>query len=332
MTHAILFLPLITFAAFALTVGLTWMARNFLVKRAVMDIPNERSMHAAPVPRGGGLAVMAVAVVGMALYFILTSNAAAAWLLAATLLLVGVSWLDDRRGASIGLRLAAHLFAAILGSLALPSEAILSQGLLPFRIDRVLLIAGWAWFMNIYNFMDGIDGMTGVETIGIATGVALLSGILSLTDPLLPVLAILLLGACGGFLLFNWHPAKIFLGDAGSVPLGFLTGFLLLRLAAEGHPAAAVILPLYYLADSGITFTRRLGRGEKIWQAHRQHFYQRAARGLGRHDFVVLWVVTANLLLIAAALVSLFQPWAGLGLAVGIVALLLYKMHKSASL
>ena len=331
MPNTPLFLPFVTLIAFAAGTGLTGLLRRVLLKRAVMDIPNDRSMHKTPVPRGGGLAVMGVVIGGLALFLGMTRfMVPQGWLLLAALLLVVVSWLDDRRGAGIVLRLGAHLLAALLGSLALPDEAILLKGFLPFWADRLVLIIVWAWFMNLYNFMDGIDGITGAETICIVTGVAVLFGVLSLNGPFSLILMALLLGACGGFLVFNWHPAKIFLGDVGSVPLGFLTGYLLLQLAAEGQRTAALILPLYYLADSGMTMGRRLLRGEKIWHAHRQHFYQRAAQGLGRHDSVVRWILATNLMLIVAALLATLIPWAGFSLAVVMVALLLSKMHKSA--
>jgi len=111
-------------------------------------------------------------------------------------------------------------------------------------------------------------------------------------------------GAAAAFLLFNFHPARIFLGDIGSVPLGYLLGFLLLGAAAEGHWKIALILPLYFLADATVTLARRLARGEPVWRAHRQHFYQRAVqRGLG-HGAVVRRVIAADLLLIACGWAS----------------------------
>src|SRR6202012_503206 len=120
----------------------------------------------------------------------------------------------------------------------------------------------------------------------------------SLIHPFADILALLLTGASLGFLVFNWHPAKIFAGDVGSVPLGYLTGFLLLVLAVHGQWAPALILPLYYLADTGITLAHRAARREKIWKAHREHFYQRATPGSARHDRIVLWISGVNVGLI----------------------------------
>jgi UDP-N-acetylmuramyl pentapeptide phosphotransferase/UDP-N-acetylglucosamine-1-phosphate transferase len=151
-----------------------------------------------------------------------------------------------------------------------------------------------------------------------------------INDPYLDFLTLILTGVCLGFLAYNWHPAKIFLGDIGSVPLGFLIGFCLITLAVKGYLIAALILPLYYFADSGITLGKRTMRGEKIWQAHRQHFYQKAALGVERHDKVVLWIIFANIGLISTALWAVSYPWSGLTAGLLIVAILLRKMHKSA--
>jgi UDP-N-acetylmuramyl pentapeptide phosphotransferase/UDP-N-acetylglucosamine-1-phosphate transferase len=224
-----------------------------------------------------------------------------------------------------------HIFAACLGSLAFPPDAMLFNDALPFWLDRSIMIVGWAWFINLYNFMDGIDGITGAETISLATGVCLLLDAAGIVDPFTLNATLLLTGACLGFLALNWHPAKIFLGDVGSVPLGFLGGYILLALALHGHLIPAAILPLYYLADSGLTLARRALKGEKVWQAHRQHFYQQAAQGAGRHDRVVFLIIVANIALIGAASTAVTKPLTGFALGLAIVAILLANMHKIAA-
>lgn len=330
MTEPSLSVLLTLFCALS-TAFLTEQVRRFLSARAMLDIPNERSSHKIPVPRGGGWALVFVLLPVVSVAAIYCNEAARyAPLLAGMGLLVAISWLDDRRDVSPLLRLCLHLAAATLGSLSLPDRAVLFGGHVPFILDRAAMILGWGWFMNLYNFMDGIDGITGVETASLAIGAAVLLMLAGAMPPFLAVLCCALLGCSVGFLRANWHPAKIFLGDVGSVPLGFLTGFLLLTIAAQGHLIAALCLPLYYLADSGITITKRALRREKIWQAHRQHFYQRAALGLKRHDAVVLRIIAANGGLIAAAVLGFYLPWAGLLTSVLIVALLLIKLHKSA--
>jgi len=322
-------------ASFFLALGVTGVIKRVLLARAVLDIPNDRSSHKAPVPRGGGWALLVVlipALIGAVVF--LDHDLRHVGLVAAVFLLAGVSWLDDRRHVSAGRRLSLHILAACLGSFSFPPEDMLLGGAVPFWLDRTVMILGWAWFINLYNFMDGIDGITGVETISIATGLCLVMGAAGMDDPFVEFLTLILTGACLGFLAHNWHPAKIFLGDVGSVPLGYLAGFGLLSLAVVrqggggGHLAAALILPLYYLADSGITITKRALRGEKIWEAHRQHFYQHAALSAGRHDKVVVWIAAANVGLIAAAVVAVSRPVVGIGFAVVIVAGLLGTMYK----
>jgi len=315
--------------SFLASLALTGWYRKALTRQNRLDRPNERSMHAVPVPRGGGGALLLVLIPGMIIAGLrLDGLATHATLVAGTVSLALISRIDDARGVSAKLRLSIHLLAALFGTLALPPHATLFGDTLPFALDRAVMIVGWAWFMNLYNFMDGIDGITGVETVSLATGICLVMGAIGLNDPFLSTLTLLLTGVSLGFLAFNWHPAKIFLGDVGSVPLGFLTGFGLLSLAAHGHLVAALILPLYYLADSGITITKRALRGEKIWQAHRQHFYQRAALGAGRHDTVVLRIALANAALIGASLLAVFHPLTGLAIGAAVVAFLLWNMQK----
>ncbi|MGE3623863.1 MAG: glycosyltransferase family 4 protein [Bdellovibrionales bacterium] len=323
-------IPILLFV-YLLALGFTFCARNMLLKRALLDYPNERSSHKTPVPRGGGWALLAVLVPGMIISGLAEGTLANyTGLIAGVSLLAFVCWLDDRKrgGVSAGLRLGAHIVAACFGSLAFSSDQTLFGSWLPFWLDRTIMIVGWAWFMNLYNFMDGIDGITSVETVSIAVGVCLVMLASNIANPFAVTLSTLLIGACLGFLAFNWHPAKIFLGDVGSVPLGYLTGFMLLVLATNGHLAPALVLPAYYLADSGLTLIRRGLKGEKIWKAHRSHYYQCAANRTGRHDRVVMWIALANLALIVAAIGAVTQPLTGLAAGIAVVAFLLKKMHK----
>ena len=320
---------IVIFLSFVASLILTILVRKFLLKRNLLDRPNERSSHTLPVPRGGGWALLIVLIPGLLVTGMRQHNLLEhAGLLLGVLLLAGISWFDDKKGVSARARLSLHLLAACLGTFCFPLQATLFGGAVPFVIDRAIMIVGWAWFINLYNFMDGIDGITGVETISLATGTCLVMAAIGLHDPFLANLTLLLTGAALGFLALNWHPAKIFLGDVGSIPLGYLTGFCLISLAVRGYLIPALILPLYYLADSGITIVRRALRGEKIWQAHRQHYYQQAAHNLGKHDLVVLFIGVANGALIAAALLAVIYPAMGLLLAILIVALLLRNMLK----
>lgn len=328
MTNVLFSLGIIL-VTFVLALGLTARAKTVLLAKSLLDHPNERSSHTIPIPRGGGWALVLILVPALIIIAVCQGVLLAhSGLIAGTLLLATISWWDDRKGVGAGKRLFLHFVSACLGSLAFSSDQMVFSGTLPFWLDRLLMIMGWAWFMNLYNFMDGIDGITGVETISLATGTCLVMIISGVTAPYTDILTLVLTGSCLGFLAFNWHPAKIFLGDIGSVPLGFLTGFILLSLAVHGQFIPALILPLYYLADSGITLSKRALRGEKIWLPHRQHYYQLAAHRLQGHDKVVYRILAANLTLIGLGLLAISMPWVALPLAMGVIAILLRWMHK----
>lgn len=302
---------LLIFATAAATFGGTAALLPYLERRAILDHPNERSSHQTPTPTGGGVAVIGVAVlawIGVGIY--LQSGAFFTWFLPLTALaLAALSWIDDLRGLPPALRLLAQV-AAVTALLVLrPDSGPFFQGLLPGLADPLAAGLLWVWFINLFNFMDGIDGITGVEALVIGAGVGLIgSGAAAL-------FGLIIAGAALGFLKWNWHPAKVFLGDVGSVPLGFLLGWLLLDLATGGHWAAALILPAYYLADATITLIRRAVRGEKIWQAHRQHYYQQAVqRGLS-HGAVSGAVLGFGMVLVGLAWVA-EMGWAAVAVVV----------------
>jgi len=214
------------------------------------------------------------------------------------LLLALVSWIDDVRPLSPLIRLGPQLAAIAIGLLALtPSSTLLNHGLAPLLGVAVAALL-WLWFVNLFNFMDGMDGLAGSEAVTIAMGLMLFAGLGIGHDPGMVALAAVVAAAAFGFLAWNWAPARIFLGDVGSVPLGYLLGFLLLDATGRGFWKIALILPLYFLADATITLTQRLLRGERVWLAHRQHFYQRAVgRGLSHRD-VMRRVVAADVALV----------------------------------
>jgi UDP-N-acetylmuramyl pentapeptide phosphotransferase/UDP-N-acetylglucosamine-1-phosphate transferase len=270
-----------------------------LRRAAVLDRPNERSSHAAPTPRGAGIAV--IGAILLAWLALLAAGMAGPRLLVICLgaaLLAAISWLDDLRGLSPAVRLLAQAVAVGIGLAAELPEGLVFRGWLPPGIDTVAAALVWLWFINLFNFMDGIDGLAGSEAAAIGIGLVLFASFGVGQDPDLAVLAAALAAAALGFLVWNWAPARVFLGDVGSVPLGYLLGFLLLGVTAGGGWKIALILPLYFLADATITLVRRLLRGEVVWQPHRQHFYQRAVqRGLG-HGQVVPRVIAADIALI----------------------------------
>lgn len=300
---------LIAVAWFAVCMAGCWYLSSLLIPllRAWgrVDRPNERSSHVEPVLRGGGLAVVAVLIVPVAVNAWLLADRLLlppSLLLAAFLGLATICWRDDRKSLPVAVRLAAQVAAVALGFASLPSTGLVFHGYMPPFADHLFAGLAWIWFINLYNFMDGIDGITGVETATIGLGLTLVSLIAGLAAPFAGLGAAMAGAACG-FLLWNWTPAKLFLGDVGSIPLGFIAGFLLLNLASEGHLAPAIIFPLYYLFDATVTLFRRLVRGEAVWQAHRSHAYQVAAAATS-HPFVVKLIIALNAVLTALALAA----------------------------
>jgi len=288
----------------ALTWALTGIVRRRLIDRDVLDRPNARSSHDQPVPRGGGIAIMALGLPAAA--------AAGVWFgapvitlvisIAGAVLLAALGLADDVRGLPVLPRLAGQVLAVV----ALVVSLLWMEPMRSVEGWRLLLAVGLTigllWFVNLYNFMDGIDGISAVQTISLAIGIAAID-LMTGVGWLWPV-ALVIAGATAGFAVWNWAPAKIFLGDVGSVPLGFLMGALLVALALSGSWAAALILPGYYLADASLTMTLRLARGEKPWRPHREHFYQKAVqRGLS-HAAVSRRIGAINAVLIGCAIVA----------------------------
>ena len=314
---------LVALGAFLAAVIATGAVLALLRRRAILDHPNDRSSHSVPTPRGGGLAVLPVLA---AAWVIVGLDSGAALVLALAIALGALSWADDLWTLPVAVRLIAQALAVAVGLSGLPPDHAVFQGLLPLVPDRLLAGIAWLWFVNLFNFMDGIDGISGVEAASIGVGLALALRLSGDGSPL-ALYALGLAATALGFLAWNWQPARIFLGDVGSVGLGYLLGWLLLAAAAAGFWAPALILPLYYLADATLTLGRRAVRGEPVWQAHRQHFYQQAARRFASHAAVSLWLIALNLALIALAALAVLRPgtsWPALILAAVLVGLLLW--------
>ncbi|MGH7005383.1 MAG: MraY family glycosyltransferase, partial [Alphaproteobacteria bacterium] len=219
---------------------------------------------------------------------------------------------------------AVQFVAVVAGLFAIGIEPLAERLALPAWLVGILLALGWIWFINLYNFMDGIDGITGVETASIGIGLVAL-GVVNLGAVAGQALAgLALAGAAIGFLVWNWHPARIFLGDVGSVPLGYIVGGLLIQATVAGHWAPALILPLYYLADATLVLFARAFAGQKPWQAHKRHFYQRAHQGGLSHAQVSLAIAMLNLaLIVLASAAGLGWTWLALAAAIAAVTLLL---------
>lgn len=291
--------------AAALSFALTWLLMP-LLQRYALARPNARSSHKIPTPQGAGIAVI-VATLATAIVFAFTMDAkVSVCALAATVFIAVVGAADDIRSLPVLTRLLAQTIA--VGAILWTASGHLRLfPVCPLWIEQGILLLGGIWFVNLVNFMDGLDWMTVAEAVPIA-GAVITLGYLGHIPPTTALVAGALGGALLGFAPFNRPLAKVFLGDVGSLPIGLLLGWCLLELAYQGHLAAALLLPFYYLADATITMLRRLVSGDKIWTAHRCHFYQRAADNGTPVIQIVGWVFAVNVLLAATAIVSVAIP------------------------
>jgi UDP-N-acetylmuramyl pentapeptide phosphotransferase/UDP-N-acetylglucosamine-1-phosphate transferase len=321
----------IPMTACVICAALLVLMRPLLVRYALAR-PNARSSHSVPTPQGGGVAVIVAAIAAIA---VSAGNAATDPVLltvfAATILLACVGAYDDLRTMPVLPRLLLQAIAVGVVLSTLPSEFRLVS-ILPIWAERLLLLIGGLWFVNLVNFMDGLDWITVAEVVPVTAALAVF-GFYGQLPPGAMLATLALCGAMLGFAPFNRPVAKLFLGDVGSLPIGLLLGWCLLQLAGNGHLIAALLLPLYYLADATITLLKRLTKGEAIWVAHRSHFYQQATV----NGFSVMQIVTevfiVNIVLAALAAVTIWVKSgyvAGMALAVGVsaVALVLNRFSR----
>lgn len=293
----------------------TALVRRYALARGLMDTPNARSSHVLPTPRGGGVAIVLsfVLVLPVLTHVLDVLPANALWaLLGGGALVAVVGFIDDHRHIEARWRLLTHFAAAIwvLLWLGVPSVSVLGWELAPGGLGLALAALYLVWLLNLYNFMDGIDGIAGVEAICVCVGGAVLYSIVG--EPLQALVPLILASAVAGFLWWNFPPARIFMGDAGS-------GFLGLVLGALSIQAALVLPALYwswlillgvFIVDATVTLLRRLARGERVHLAHRSHAYQHAARHFGAHRPVTLAVLAINglwLMPVAAAVAMGFM-------------------------
>ncbi|WP_440641552.1 MraY family glycosyltransferase [Bradyrhizobium sp. PUT101] len=251
----------------------TWTSRP-LLQRYALARPNARSSHRIPTPQGAGIAVIAATLIVASLWAAWANVAIPPVLIGATVLIALVGFADDIKSLPVIVRLA--LQAACVGAVVFTApETARIVPALPLPLERGLIVLAGVWFVNLVNFMDGLDLMTVAEVVPVTAALLLLGMLGDLSWPAV-LIATALCGAMLGFAPFNRPVAKVFLGDVGSLPIGLLLGWCLLELAFRGQTAAALLLPAYYLADSTITLFRRIIRREPFWSAHRTHFYQRA--------------------------------------------------------
>lgn len=303
--------------------------------RIAVAHPNARSSHKTPTPQGAGIAVVAstTILVALAIHFFPNPADAASRIvpiLGAVILLAVVGAFDDIRGLDVLPRLLLQVVAIGIVVAALPSDLRIVP-VFPWWLERTLLLIGGLWFVNLVNFMDGIDWMTVAEVVPVTATLAAF-GLLGALPGDGTVVALVLCGAMLGFAPFNRPVARVFLGDVGSLPIGLLLAWLL-ALLADRHLAAALLLPLYYVADASITLLRRLAKGERITQAHRSHFYQRATDNGFSVIEIVGRVFVLNIVLAALAAATLLTPSrilhvAALAVGCALVSGLLYRFAQ----
>jgi len=308
------------------SIALTGLIRSYALSRNVMDVPNQRSSHTIPTPRGGGLAIVLAFFLALGIaFFSISANVNLIAALSSTLWVAGIGFCDDHAPVPARWRFLVHVLSALLALYLLGG---LPQLLLPEPVDWLfqarMVDLGWpgcllgalllVWFLNLFNFMDGTDGIAASEAVFVSGALA---GYLYYLDPFSFYVAISVMAASMGFLLWNWPKAKIFMGDVGSGFLGLLLGILILMAAQQAAVLLYCGLILFgiFLVDATYTLLNRFFSGQKWYDAHCSHTYQRAAKRYG-HLKVLLscWVVNLFWLLPISYWVFLQPNYALLGL------------------
>lgn len=306
---------LITVSALALSALLTGVVRRFALSRGLLDVPNARSSHSAVTPRGGGVAIVVATVaasIALAclgdmqhdLFLTLIGGGSA---------VAAIGFMDDHRPISARVRIAVHVGAAVwaVAWIGAPSALSFGDQIISFGwVGAVLASVGIVWTLNLFNFMDGVDGIAASEAIFMACGGAALM-LVGGASAGLAAFGLVVGAACLGFVLWNWPPAKIFMGDVGSGYLGYLIGVMALVAVRESPNAlwTWLILGGVFFVDATVTLVRRTVRGERVYEAHRSHAYQWLARRWGSHQAVTLAVLSLNLgWLLPFAFLSVLNP------------------------
>ena len=316
---------------------LTIAMRRYALASHLLDHPNDRSSHRVPTPRGGGVAIVAsflLFVLGLGLAGRLEQSLCFA-LLGSGLLVAVLGFIDDLRTLPASWRFAGHVVAAawlLYWAGPLPPVPVLGMAFDLGPVTLALAALYTVWSINFFNFMDGIDGIASIEAMSVALGGAL---VWWLVQPAGSWPVALLFAACvGGFLFWNFPPARIFMGDAGSGFLGLVVALLALWSARDSAHLvwSWVILSSVFLVDATTTLLRRVRRGERFAEAHRNHAYQYAARVHGSHRTITLVVLTINIVWLLPIAVAVALRWVDgiVGIAVAIAPLIWLAFHYKA--
>ncbi len=321
----------LVFGSFLLTALLMGRVIAWSKSFGLIDEVNKRSSHKEPTPRGGGIIIVLMTLLAgtvYAGYLMKSADGAVPWFLIALLgggaLIAFVGLMDDKHGLSAKVRLLSQVVAVAPVVYFLPHI----MTFMPVWADKAIFFFLWIWFINLYNFMDGIDGLAGAQAV-------FLGAAMSLFSPFFKPIALVLAGSAMGFLRVNVsvkRPAKIFMGDVGSTFLGYMFAGLIFYSATWDTLLAFLALTLVFSGDATFTLIKRLMQGKKPWHAHKEHFYQRAVHNVGMsHTDVVVkatFVNTALLVAVMVGLVSGFGPWV---FVVGLV-IVAYPAHRISKL
>lgn len=269
------------------SLALTGVLRRYALAASLLDKPNHRSSHSVPTPRGGGVAIVLVFLLGLLALWqfnVMPTNEFIALFGAGSLIAV-VGFIDDHQHIPARWRLLAHFLGAAWGLYFVPLPFSIGLDWLLYLVAAFYLV----WILNLYNFMDGIDGIASIEALSVCLGALCLQN--AQTAPLL-----LLMGAVAGFLAWNYPPAKIFMGDAGSGFLGITLGLMSLQVSSFATFVSWLILLGVFIVDATWTLVHRFMQGEKVYEAHRSHAYQYASRHYASHKKVSLSVAAINTL------------------------------------
>jgi len=277
-----------------------------LKKINAIDTPNVRSSHSIPTPKGAGIAIIISLLLLFYFFFPKENNI----FLISMIIITLMSFYNDYKQLSVLLRLSFQsLILIFILTLWTPIKDItFLNAFIPMWLEKTVIFFAFLWFINLFNFMDGIDGISSIQCIIIGLGATLSLYLSQKTFDLELFLSAFITGAGIAFLFFNWYPAKVFLGDAGSIPIGLLNALLLFLLCKNNLWFVALILNSYYLTDSTFTLLKRIKNNKKPWKAHKEHFYQIAVQNGTKHSSVCKIILLHGMLLILISIVATIKP------------------------
>jgi len=289
MKPGMLFFGLLFVASYMLT----WLIRRIALRKKILDIPNERSSHLIPTPRGGGMAIVILWFLGITILYFSNQLGKDLYLaLLSGIILAIVSFIDDIASLKPGLRLIFQFLTAIIAFIlmgGIKPVILFNNVTIPALVAYPVTVIGIVWFINLYNFLDGIDGYASIQAIFAASALYLFAG-----NPV----TLVLIACTLGFLVWNWPKAKVFMGDVGSTQIGFI--LVVLGLYFHNTTDFSIILWVILLSpfwfDATFTLFRRWRNREKLSQAHRKHAYQRFVQAGHSHLVTDIWLIIINII------------------------------------